>query len=104
MHRFLVVQRSLLRNTTKRYCHTEVGGGAGKSYVDDKAGSQKETTEIGVIEEQLIFEERMKNNSYPLFTNWSNYENWLPVREINQEFRKLYKLPHWVKEKDLDCC
>ena len=99
-----MVQRSLIRNTTKRYCHTEVGDGTGKSYIDDKAGSQKETTEMGFIEEQVkkIFEERMKNNSYPLFTAWNNYENWLPVRKIDGEFRKLYKLPHWIKEKDLD--
>ena len=27
---------------------------------------------------------------------------WLPVRQISGEFRKLYKLPHWIKEKDLD--
>ena len=99
-----MIQRSLVRISTKRYCHTEVGDGAGKSYVDDKSGSQKETTEMGVIEEQIkqIFEERMKNNSYPLFANWSNYEKWLPVRQISGEFRKLYKLPHWIKEKDLD--
>ena len=102
MHRFLV-KRSLLRISTKRYCHTEVGDNA-ESYVGDKAGSQNEKTEIGVIEEQVkqIFEEKMKNDSFPLFTNWSNYEKWLPVRNINKKFRKLYELPHWIKEKDLD--
>ena len=103
MHR-LLVQRSLLRISTKKNCHTEVGDNAEKSYVGDKAGSQNETTEKGVIEEQVkqIFEEKMKNDSYPLFTNWSNYEKWLPVREINRIFRKLYELPHWIKEKGLD--
>ena len=49
----------------------------------------------------------MKNNSYPLFTNWSNYEKWLPVRSItvgatDLGCKKLYTLPHWIKRKDLD--
>ena len=107
MHRFLLVQKSLLRISTKRYCHTEVGDGAVESFVDDKGGSQQKKTEMGVfggIEKEIkqTFEKKMKNGSYPLFADWSNYEKWLPVRRIDKKFRKLYELPHWVKEKDLD--
>ena len=100
----LVIKRS--RFIVKRYCHSSSGDHHGAlqiSSVDKSDLQQNKITEIG-FENKLkeIFEKKMKNDSFPLFANWSNYEKWLPVREINEKFCKLYKLPHWVKEKDLD--
>ena len=58
MHRFLL-QKSLLRFSTRRYCHTEIGDGAVKSYVDDKADfGDSQQKKMGGIEKKIkqIFE------------------------------------------------
>ena len=105
MYQFLVKRSRLFQLQVKRYCHSSSDQcSLNISSVDDKLDlQQNKTTQIG-FENKLkqIFENKMKNDSFPLFSQWSNYEKWLPVREINEKFFKLYKLPHWVKEKDLD--
>ena len=56
------------------------------------------------LEENLMhkFETKMKNDAYPLFTDYDTYKKWLPVRYIDGDYRELYKLPHYTDEHDLD--
>ena len=53
-----------------------------------------------------IFEKKMKNDTYSLFADFSNYEKWLPTVKSNipsdTSYHKLYKLPYWTNENDLD--
>ena len=55
------------------------------------------------MEEKLkkTFENKMKNDKYPLFADFNTYEKWLPVRDIDG-YRKLYKLPYYTNKIDLD--
>ena len=43
----------------------------------------------------------MKSGEFPLFKDFNTYEKWLPVRQIDTH-RKLYQLPHYTNENDLD--
>ena len=78
-----------------------------KTYYSDSIG--KDDTQNKVDYEELVekklkdtFDKRMKNNAYPLFADFDTYKKWMPVRLIKNDFRQLYKLPHYTNENDLD--
>ena len=55
------------------------------------------------LEERLkeTFGIKMKNKTYPLFTDYDTYKKWLPARDIGG-YRKLCELPYYTSENDLD--
>ena len=51
--------------------------------------------------------ESQLETKYPLFSDYKIYKKWLPVRLIKGSsdhfgYQRLYKLPHWVNEHDLE--
>ena len=77
---------------SKTYCNNVNREDSQQNKVDEKS-----------LEERLkeTFETKMKNEAYSLFTDYDTYKKWLPVRDI-AGYRKLYELPYYTNEKDLD--
>ena len=85
-----------------------------KTYCIDSYGTGKENAlkelegidnikQYRSLEEKLkcTFEEKMKNEHIPYFLILI-HKIWLPVGLIFSNYRKLYKLPHYTNEHDLD--
>ena len=75
--------------------------------------SRKLFSDTGVYENESRLEKKLKNifekkmkYSYSLFADFSNYEKWLSTVKSNipgdTSYHKLYKLPYWTNENDLD--
>ena len=108
-HSLLLPKRSL---SSKLYFGTLVQS---NTYCNNNAGIGKEDTlketmvnddvnQDKSLEYQLkrTFEKKMKNDAFRLFADFDTYKKWLPVRLIFGDFRKLYELPHYTNEHDLD--
>ena len=86
---------------SKPYCNST---GIGKEDTLKEIKNNDDVIQDKSLKEKLehTFNTKMKNDVYPLFSDFNTYEKWMPVRRIGSGYRKLYELPHYTKEQDLD--
>ena len=108
MLRSLFLQKISLRAShfgtllqSKKYCNTN---DIGKEDTQKQNKVNDDIYKNKSIEEKLkyIFEKKMKNDKYPLFSDYNTYEKWMPVRLIGGGYHELYKFPYYVNDNDLD--